>query len=69
VFEAAAAVFASYGSSPDAFLDVLFGAAAPEGKLPFDLLCSNDTVEAAFEDLPFDTSKLVFRFWYGLQHW
>jgi len=33
----AAAVFGSYGSSDEAFLDVVFGAAQPQGSLPFDL--------------------------------
>lgn len=68
VFEGAAAVFASYGSSPDAFLDVVFGIAKPEGKLPFDLPRSNDAVEAAMEDVPFDTRDPVFRFGHGLRY-
>jgi beta-glucosidase-like glycosyl hydrolase len=68
VFDGAAAVFASYGSSPDAFLDVVFGTAKPEGKLPFDLPRSDAAVEAAMEDVPFDTKEPIFRFGHGLRY-
>ncbi|RYP01999.1 hypothetical protein DL764_006004 [Monosporascus ibericus] len=47
-----AAVFATYGVSPDAFLDVVFGLAKPEGRLPFDLPRFIAAVEAQFEDVP-----------------
>lgn len=68
VFEGATAVFASYGSSPDAFLDVVFGIARPEGKLSFDLPRSDDAVEAAMEDVPFDTRDPVLRVGHGLRY-
>ena len=68
VIEGAAAVFASYGSSPDAFLDIVFGVASPEGKLTFDLPRSNDAVEVAKEDVPFDTIDPVFRSGHGLRY-
>lgn len=68
VFDQAHAVFANFGSGPPAFLDVLFGIAVPEGKLPFDLPRSMAAVEAAFEDVPYDTVDPVFRFGHGLRY-
>ncbi|KAM0314627.1 hypothetical protein ACHAPQ_011777 [Fusarium lateritium] len=66
----AKALFASYGSSTDAFLDVVFDVdgAEPEGKLPFDLPRSNAAVAESFEDVPFDTKDPVFRYGYGLSY-
>lgn len=70
VADAAAALFASYGSSPDAFLDVVFGIDGwgPEGKLPYDLPRSMEAVEASSEDLPFDTEDPLFKFGHGLRY-
>ncbi|EFQ25651.1 glycosyl hydrolase family 3 N terminal domain-containing protein [Colletotrichum graminicola] len=68
VVDAAAAVLGSFGSGSEAFLDVLFGIAAPEGRLPFDLPRSQRAVEEAKEDVPFDTEDPVFRFGHGLRY-
>lgn len=70
VAEGAAALFATYGSSTEAFLDVVFGkdGAEPLGKLPFDLPRSDETVETSFEDLPFDTKNPLFGFGHGLRY-
>ncbi|KAL4877413.1 glycoside hydrolase superfamily [Aspergillus karnatakaensis] len=68
IVDRAAAVFGSYGSDSNAFLDVVFGLAAPEGKLPFDLPRSMKAVERQFEDVPFDTKNPVFRFGDGLRY-
>ena len=64
----AAALFGSYGSSDEAFLDVVFGDAQPEGSLPFDLPRSMAAVVASRSDVPFDTADPVFRFGYGLRY-
>ncbi|KAI1252870.1 hypothetical protein MGN70_005076 [Eutypa lata] len=64
----AAALLASYGSSPHAFLDVVFGVAEPEGKLPWDLPRSDEAVENSMEDVPFDTRDPVFKFGHGLRY-
>lgn len=64
----ATALLASYGSSPDAFLDVVFGVAEPEGKLPWDLPRSDEAVENSMEDVPFDTRDPVFKFGHGLRY-
>lgn len=68
VAEGAAAVFGSFGSGTEAFLDVVFGIAAPEGKLPFDLPRSQKAVEESMEDVPFDTKSPVFTFGHGLRY-
>ncbi|CAJ0548596.1 Ff.00g022090.m01.CDS01 [Fusarium sp. VM40] len=69
VAEQAAALFGSYGSSPDAFLDVVFGTDGwgPEGHLPFDLPLSQAAADAAMEDVQYDTEAL-FRFGHGLRY-
>lgn len=64
----AAALFGSYGSSDDAFLDIVFGDAQPEGSLPFDLPRSMAAVVASRSDVPFDTADPVFRFGHGLRY-
>lgn len=70
IAENAVALLGSYGASPDAFLDIVFGVDgfAPEGKLPFDLPRSMEAVEASREDVPFDTKNPVFRFGDGLSY-
>jgi beta-glucosidase len=64
----AAALMSSYGSSGSAFLDVVFGRASPEGKLPFDLPSSMKAVEESRSDMPYDTENPVFRFGHGLSY-
>jgi beta-glucosidase len=64
----AAALLGSYGSSDEAFLDIVFGGAQPEGSLPFDLPRSMAAVEAGRSDVPFDTADPVFRFGDGLRY-
>lgn len=68
IAEQAAALLGSYGSGPEAFLDVVLGISQPEGMLPFDLPRSMEAVEAAFEDVPFDTEDPVFKFGHGLRY-
>ncbi|KAI1205126.1 glycoside hydrolase family 3 protein [Annulohypoxylon truncatum] len=68
VAEGATAMLASFGSSPDAFLDVVLGLAEPEGKLPYDLPRSNEAVAAGMEDVPFDTRNPVFKYGHGLRY-
>ncbi|KAF5984408.1 periplasmic beta-glucosidase beta-xylosidase precursor [Fusarium coicis] len=69
VAEQAVALFGSYGSSHDAFLDVVFGTDGwgPEGRLPFDLPVSQEAADAQKEDVPFDVEAL-FKFGHGLRY-
>ena len=63
-----AALLASFGTSDAALLDVLTGAAAPQGVLPFDLPRSMDAVIASRPDVPFDTADPLFHFGHGLRY-
>jgi len=64
----AVAVIADYGASDKALLDVLFGLAQPEGKLPFELPVSMDAVNNQKEDLPYDSKKPLYKFGHGLRY-
>jgi beta-glucosidase len=64
----AAAIVANFGITEDALLEVLFGEAMPQGRLPFDLPRSDAAVEASRSDVPFDTENPVFRFGHGLRY-
>jgi beta-glucosidase len=66
--DAAAAIVVNYGITEAALLEVLFGAASPQGRLPFDLPRSDEAVEASRSDVPFDTEDPVFRFGHGLRY-
>ncbi|MFE5797736.1 glycoside hydrolase family 3 protein [Streptomyces sp. NPDC056503] len=63
----AAALLADYGAGDDALLDVVFGRARPEGRLPFELPRSMDAVRAARSDVPNDTVDPVFPYGHGLE--
>jgi beta-glucosidase len=60
------AVFATFGASDAAFLDVVFGKAAVSGKLPFDVPSDMPSVMAQAADLPFDMDDPMFKFGFGL---
>jgi beta-glucosidase len=63
-----AAIAADFGANQTALLDVLFGEAAPQGRLPMDLPSSMDAVRANRPDVPFDTADPLFRFGHGLSY-
>ncbi|MFD4376361.1 glycoside hydrolase family 3 protein [Streptomyces sp. NPDC058486] len=63
----AAALLADYGASDAALLDVAFGRARAEGRLPFELPRSMDAVRAARPDVPNDTVDPVFAHGHGLE--
>jgi beta-glucosidase-like glycosyl hydrolase len=68
IIDAATAVLISYGSTPDAFMDIVLGVSAPEGQLPFDLPSSMDAVRQSKSDTPYDTENPLFRFGHGLRY-
>ncbi len=64
----AAALVGHFGVTDAALLDVLTGAAAPVGKLPFEMPSSMDAVRAQKEDVPCDSVAPLFRFGHGLTY-
>ncbi|MCE7925522.1 MAG: glycoside hydrolase family 3 protein [Haliscomenobacteraceae bacterium CHB4] len=59
-------LLANYGASDAALLDVIFGKAKPEGKLPFELPSSMDAVRRQKEDAPYDSENPLYKFGHGL---
>ncbi|GGP89705.1 glycoside hydrolase family 3 protein [Streptomyces melanogenes] len=64
--EKAAALVANYGASDTALLDVLFGRAEAQGRLPFELARSMDAVVAGDEDVPNDSGDPLFPYGHGV---
>lgn len=62
----ARALLADYGASDAAVLDVIFGKAAPQGKLPFELPSSMDAVRKQKTDVPYDSESPLYPFGFGL---
>jgi beta-glucosidase len=65
---AAKALFGEFGASDKAVLNVLFGRAAPEGNLPFELPSSMDAVRRQRTDVPYDSENPLFPFGFGLRY-
>jgi beta-glucosidase len=61
-------LLAEYGANDTAVLDVIFGKAAPEGKLPFELPSSMEAVRKQKADVPYDSENPIYRFGYGLSY-
>ncbi|WUC81248.1 glycoside hydrolase family 3 C-terminal domain-containing protein [Streptomyces sp. NBC_00536] len=66
IAERAAALVADYGAADAALLDVAFGRARAEGRLPFELPRSMAAVAASRPDVPNDTVDPVFPAGHGL---
>ncbi|MFD9723402.1 glycoside hydrolase family 3 protein [Streptomyces sp. NPDC059072] len=67
IADRAAALVANFGASDRALLDVLFGRAAAEGRLPFELPRSMESVVAGHEDVPNDSGDPLFPYGHGLR--
>jgi len=65
---ACAAIVAVFGASDEAVLDVLFGRARPEGRLPFELPSSLEAVREQLPDVPADSRDPLFAFGHGLDY-
>jgi beta-glucosidase len=66
--DAAKAVFGEYGASDEAVLNVIFGKAQPEGKLPFELPSSMEAVRNQRADVPRDSENPLYAFGFGLTY-
>jgi beta-glucosidase len=65
---AAQALLVEYGASDEAVLDVIFGKAKLEGKLPFELPFSMDAVRNQKADVPYDSEDPLYPFGFGLAY-
>jgi beta-glucosidase len=64
----AKALLADYGAEDAAVLDVIFGRAAPRGRLPFELPRSMETVRTQKADVPYDSADPLYAFGFGLSY-
>jgi len=65
---AARALLGEYGASDTAVLNVVFGKARPEGKLPFELPSSMEAVREQKADVPYDSGDPLYPFGFGLSY-
>jgi beta-glucosidase len=65
---AAQALLADFGASDEAVLDVIFGKAKPEGRLPFELPSSMEAVCKQKPDVPYDSKNPLYPFGFGLRY-
>jgi beta-glucosidase len=66
--DACGAVIGTFGASPDAMLDLVFGRFSPGGTLPFELPSSMDAVRRQLPDVPCDSEQPLFPFGHGLTY-
>lgn len=68
ISQLAKGLFVNFGAGDAAMLDIVFGVAKPEGKLPFELPSSMTAVRNQKEDLPYDSKDPLYKFGYGLRY-
>ena len=68
ISNAAKALIAEYGATDEAVLDVIFGKAKPEGRLPFELPSSMEAVRQQKADVPHDSENPLYEFGFGLSY-
>ena len=59
-------LFATFGASDEALLDVIFGNFNPQGKLPVEMPSSMEAVRKQKEDVPYDSENPLYKFGFGL---
>ncbi len=62
------AVVGTFGASPEAILDLVFGRFAPSGKLPFELPSSMEAVRKQLPDVPCDSEAPLYPLGHGLTY-
>ena len=68
IAQAAKALICDYGASDRNLCEVLFGQAAPMGKLPFELPSSMEAVRNQLTDVPYDSQDPLFAFGFGMSY-
>ena len=61
-------MLATFGVTDEALFDVLTGAFAPTGKLPFEMPSSMEAVRTQLEDMPHDSRNPLFPIGFGLAY-
>ncbi|HVM89989.1 MAG TPA: glycoside hydrolase family 3 N-terminal domain-containing protein [Puia sp.] len=61
-------LFADFGASDAAVLDVIFGKYKPGGHLPVELPSSMEAVRNQKEDVPYDSKDPLYKFGFGLSY-
>ncbi len=65
---AARALLGEYGAEDAAVLNVVFGVASPEGKLPFELPSSMEAVRNQKADVPYNSENPLYPFGFGMSY-
>jgi beta-glucosidase len=65
---ACSALVGTFGASPEAILDVVFGRFSPSGKLPFELPSSMAAARRQLPDVPCDSERPLFPLGHGLTY-
>ncbi|GAA2490428.1 glycoside hydrolase family 3 protein [Streptomyces gobitricini] len=68
IADRSAVLLAAYGAGDRALFDVLFGRAAPQGRLPFQLPRSMDEVAVGRPDVPQESTDPLYPFGHGLRY-
>ncbi len=66
ISEASRVLLADFGASDAAVLDVIFGRANPQGRLPFELPSPMAAVRAQKADVPHDSAAPLYPYRFGL---
>ena len=64
----ARALLGEYGADDEAVMNVIFGRAKPQGKLPFELPRSMEAVKKQKPDLPYDSENPLYPYGFGLSY-
>ena len=61
-------LIADFENENDAILDIVFGRAEPQGKLPVELPSSMEAVKNQLPDVPYDSKDPLYPYGYGLEY-
>ena len=68
ITDKAAAILGNFGISDSALMDVIVGNISPQGKLPFELPATMESVNQQQSDVPFDAVDQLYSFGFGLEY-
>jgi beta-glucosidase len=68
ISESARVLLGEYGADDSAVLNVVFGKARPQGKLPFELPNSMEAVRNQKADVPYDSENPLYPFGFGMSY-